>query len=780
MNLPQVLDSLRNDVRFMRNVTSWKFQRAQEPRHAPFPAAMAPALREALQQHGIRQLYTHQAQAVDHVLNGDNIVVITPTASGKTLCYNIPVLNTIIDDPEARALFLFPTKALSQDQMHEIHGIVTSMGADIKVFTFDGDTPQSARKAIRSSGHIVVTNPDMLHQGILPHHTLWVKLFENLKYIVVDEIHHYRGVFGSHLANVVRRLRRICRFYGSQPQFICCSATIANPVELAEKIIEAPVKLVDDNGAPRGEKHFIFFNPPVVNAELGIRASSVKESQRIASHFLANSIQTIIFARSRNRVEILSKYLQESVRLNRNTRGRVKSYRGGYLPNERRAIEKGLREGKLLGVVSTNALELGIDIGELNACVMSGYPGTIASTWQQAGRAGRKTETSIAVLVASSSPLDQYIINQPEFFFDRSPESAIVDPNNLLIMMSHIKCAAFELPFVDGEKFGSDQFAVDATQEILEYLEEKGVLHHSGGKWHWMAETYPAEAVSLRSASTENVVIIDRTAQERVLGEIDYITAPLYVHKDAIYMHGTETYHVDRFDWRRRKAYVRAVQSDYYTDAQEKSTLKVLDVGNQEEVAGGGKAYGEVSVTTVPTMYKKIKFRTHENVGWGPIELPELELQTMAYWWEFDAGTREKLKLSHEELGDALKAVANLVGHVAPLFIMADPGDIVALPMVRSPFSDLPTVYVYERYPGGVGFSLKLFQAHEQILRDAARLLDECACESGCPSCAGPVLEIGEKGKRSARHLLALGFEGAGGAPGGALVPAGDAGGTDS
>ncbi|MFQ5631616.1 MAG: DEAD/DEAH box helicase, partial [bacterium] len=472
MNLPQVLDKLRTDPKFMRNVTYWKDEPAREARFDAFPQNMSPVLQKALEARGIRKLFTHQAQAVEQILSGENVIIVTPTASGKTLCYNIPIINKMLDDPEARALYLFPTKALSQDQMHEIHDLVTEMGVDLKVYTFDGDTPQSARKAIRSAGHIVVTNPDMLHQGILPHHTLWIKLFENLKYIVVDEIHHYRGVFGSHLANVVRRLHRICKFYGSNPQFICSSATIANPQELAEKITGAKVKVIDDNGAPRGEKHFIFYNPPVVNFELGIRASSVRESQRIAQHFLTEGVQTIVFARSRVRVELLSKYLQEKVRDNLKLKNRIKGYRGGYLPNERRTIEKGLRSGEILGVISTNALELGIDIGELHACVMSGYPGTIASTWQQAGRAGRKIETSIAVLVATSGPLDQYIINHPEFFTDKSPEAAIVDPNNLLIMVSHIKCAAFELPFVDGEKFGTGESAVDATRDILEYLAE--------------------------------------------------------------------------------------------------------------------------------------------------------------------------------------------------------------------------------------------------------------------------------------------------------------------
>ncbi|KAA3616035.1 MAG: DUF1998 domain-containing protein [Calditrichaeota bacterium] len=756
MNLPQTLDRLKQDQKFMRNVTAWKRQHACEARFEEFPQSIDKRLVRALQENSIKKLYTHQAQAVERVLAGENVVVVTPTASGKTMCYNIPVINTLLHNPEARALYLFPTKALSQDQMHEIHDLVTHMQVDLKVYTFDGDTPQSARKAIRSAGHIVVSNPDMLHQGILPHHTLWIKLFENLQYIVLDEIHHYRGVFGSHLANVIRRLRRICAFYGSNPQFICSSATIANPREHAQKIIEAPVTLIDDNGAPRGEKHFILYNPPIVNAELGIRASSVKESQKIARHFLTSNVQTIIFARSRIRVEILTKYLQEAMRKFSKLKGRIKGYRGGYLPLERRAIEKGLRSGEILGVVSTNALELGIDIGELHACIMSGYPGGIASTWQQAGRAGRKKETSVAVLVASSAPLDQYIISNPDFFFGRAVEEAIIDSNNLLIMISHLKCAAFELPFNDSEKFGHGEFAVDATQDMLEFLEENGVLHHSEEKWHWMAETYPAEAVSLRSAENENVVIIDRTAEERVLGEIDFVTAPLYVHQDAIYMHGTETYHVDRLDWDRKKAYVHAVESDYYTDAQVKSDLKVLDIIEKFEMPFGGKAYGEVAVTSVPTMYKKIRFRTHENVGFGPIHVPEIELQTAAFWLEFEPGTNEKLDVSQEELGDGLKGLANILSHVAPVFVMADPKDVVALPKVRSPFTELPTIYIYERYPGGVGLSQKLFNSLDQLLETARILLQKCGCEAGCPGCVGPMLEIGEKGKKTALRLLEL------------------------
>jgi DEAD/DEAH box helicase domain-containing protein len=392
----------------------------------------------------------------------------------------------------------------------------------------------------------------MLHQGILPHHTRWVKLFENLKFVVIDEIHHYRGVFGSNLSNVIRRLKRICNFYHSNPIFICCSATILNPKELAEKIIEEPFQLIDTNGAPRGEKHFIFYNPPVVNKELGIRRSVVKEAARIARRFLQHNIQSILFARSRLRVEILTTYLKEMMPRSRKPTGKIKGYRGGYLPLERREIEKGLRNGSILGVVSTNALELGIDIGQLDSCIMVGYPGTVASTWQQAGRAGRRADVSAAVLIASSAPIDQYIINHPEYFFGKPPESGIVNPNNLMILMNHVKCAAFELPFEVSEKFG-----IDATIEMLEYLEEKHVLHRQNGRFYWTSEVYPAQEVSLRSASPENFVIVDTTNPDpKVIGEIDLYTAPLLLHDDAIYIHQSQQYHVDKLDWDRKKAYV--------------------------------------------------------------------------------------------------------------------------------------------------------------------------------------------------------------------------------
>ena len=753
MNVAQVLDRLKADSEFCRSLTEWRTIDPRPARYGGFPEKLNPKLVEAFKRKGVHDLYTHQREAIDAVLNGENVCVVTPTASGKTLCYNIPVLNRLMDNPNARALYLFPTKALSQDQVHELKNTIDGLEVKIGTYTFDGDTPASARKAVRSAGHVVVTNPDMLHAGILPHHTIWIRLFENLEFIVIDEIHHYRGVFGSHLANVIRRLKRICAFYKSDPRFICCSATINNPKELAERIIEKPVCLIDNNGAPTGQRHFLFFNPPVVNAELGIRRSSVKEASRIATQLLSRDIQSIVFARSRLRVEILTTYLKEAVRKLGKDDNLVRGYRGGYLPTERRAIEKGLREGEIMTVVSTNALELGIDIGSLDVCIMTGYPGNVASTWQQAGRAGRRTTVSLVILIASSSPLDQYIISNPEYFFGQPPESGVVDPNNLIIVSSHLKCAAFELPFKDGESFGLD---AASTREILQYLEENRILRHVKDKWHWCADKYPAEDISLRTAAPGNVVILDVSDNGRVIGEIDLFAAPVEVYENAVYLHQTAQYTIEKLDLDDRKAYARPVAVDYYTDAQTKVDLKVINVDHHERLAQADKCCGELSVTWLPTMYKKIKFGSHENVGWGEIHLPESTMHTAAYWIEFAEDAAERSELGEKELGESLHALANTLRQVAPVQVLCDVMDIRAHAMLRAPFSDRPTIYLYEIYPGGVGFSNKLYTHHSRLLDAAISLLKQCACKEGCPSCVGPALEIGQHGKNGALKLALL------------------------
>jgi len=752
-NVSEILQDLKQDRAFIDRVTEWRTFPPSPGTYRDFPADISPKLASALQRMGVDRLYSHQEQAYARVRAGENIVVVTPTASGKTLCYNLPVIQRVLERPDTRALYLFPTKALSQDQVVELQSIADLLEENIKTYTFDGDTPVSARKAIRTSGHIVVTNPDMLHQGILPHHTRWIKLFENLSCVVIDEVHHYRGVFGSHLANVIRRLKRICAFYNADPTFICCSATIANPRELAEKIIEKPVHLIDESGAPRAEKHFILYNPPVLNRQLGIRRSVIKEGTRIAQRFLLHGVQTILFARSRMNVEILTTYLRDLMKKSRKPMKQVVGYRGGYLPSERRQIEQGLRTGEIRGVVSTNALELGIDIGELDSCVMVGYPGTVASTWQQSGRAGRKAGVSVAIMVASSSPIDQYIVNHPDYFFGKSPESGVVNPDNLIILMSHVKCGAFELPFEDRERFG-----VDATAELLEYLEEHEVLQRQENRYHWTSQSYPAEEVSLRSATPENFVIIDTTRDNRVIGEVDLYTAPLLIHDEAIYIHQSRQFHVEKLDWERRKAYVRAVDVDYYTDAEVKTDIRVLDLFEQAELALGSKAHGEISVTTTPTMYKKIKLHTHENVGFGKIALPELEMHTTSYMWQIHTEAEQRVRDRGLDFAAGMKGLGNVMGMVAPLYIMCDPKDIIAVPMLKSPFHKEPALYIYDSYPGGVGFSEKLYELHHRLLGAAAALIRDCPCDRGCPSCVGPVLEVGETGKQSTVQIIETGM----------------------
>ena len=750
-SLNELINQLRDDTQFQKNITKWLTIPSREAVYADFPADLNPKLISALGQKGIERLYVHQAQAYQAISQGKNAVIVTPTASGKTLSYNLPIFQTVLKNPESRALYLFPTKALSQDQVREIQDLVHLLKADIKSFTFDGDTPADIRRTIRSAGHLVVTNPDMLHQGILPHHTLWIKLFENLQYVVLDEIHAYRGVFGSHLANLIRRLKRICQFYGSKPQFICSSATIANPKELAEALIGEPVELIDRNGAPGGEKHFLFYNPPVINRELGLRRGVVNEVRAIVRRLLPTRAQMIVFARSRLRVEILLTYLREVARQLKIDPQRIRGYRGGYLPKERRAIEQGLKNGAIQVVVSTNALELGIDIGQLDISILAGYPGSVASTWQQAGRAGRRKGTSLTVLVASSSPLDQYIIEHPEYFVEKNPETAQIDPDNLPILMSHLKCAAFELPFEEGETF-----APEITAELLEFLVQENILRKTDGKYFWMREIYPADEISLRNASPENVVIVNTSNHNQVLGEVDLFSAPELVHKGAIYIHEGVQFHVDELDWDEKKAYVHQVKVNYYTDAITKTNIKVLDVLRESDGPTYRKVFGELAVSRVTTGYKKIRFNTHENIGMGRVHLPELEMQTSALWWEFPDELFGDPYFQESIIGEGLKGIGYTLRNLIPLYIMCDVTDISVVPMVRAPFSHKPTIYVYDKYQGGMGLSKKVFEIDRQVLKAVRDHIKQCPCAHGCPSCTGPPLEDSLFGKQSALKILDL------------------------
>lgn len=745
-NLQEVIDILQTNPSYQQNIVHWHTIEEKEAKTAPFPASLHTKLREALEKRGIGSLYTHQKTAFDLATAKKNVVAVTPTASGKTLCYNLPVLQSIMENDQARALYLFPTKALAQDQKSELNEIIEEMEVPINSYTYDGDTPANIRQKVRKAGHIVITNPDMLHSAILPHHTKWVSLFENLKYIVIDELHTYRGVFGSHVANVIRRLKRICRYYGSDPIFICTSATIANPKELAEHLTGAHVMLVDNNGAPSGRKHFIFYNPPIVNKPLNIRRSATLEVRNIAGEFLKNKIQTIVFARSRVRVEIILTYLQELVK-NQLQHKSIQGYRGGYLPKQRREIERGLREGSIYGVVSTNALELGVDIGQLQVCVMTGYPGTVASAWQQAGRAGRRHGEAVIVMVASSSPLDQYMIQHPDYFFSRNPETARINPDNLVILVDHLKCASYELPFKQGETFDGVEI-----EDVLEFLQEERVIHFSGDKWYWMNDSFPAHNISLRSASQENVVIIDQSdvANVKVIGEMDRFSAMTLLHDEAIYLHQGIQYQVEYLDWDEKKAYVREVDVDYFTDANLAVNLKVLESDKERLEGTYSISYGDVMVSAMATIFKKIKFETHENIGSGPISLPEEELHTNAVWLSFE---KEQFHESEERLEQALISVANAIQSIAPLMVMCDPSDLHVVPQIKAVHNEQPTIFLYDRYPGGIGLSDKVYEQMNGVLSQTNQLIVNCSCEGGCPSCIGMEAQ-GEHAKSDALVLL--------------------------
>ena len=698
-------------------------------------------------------------------------MVVTPTASGKTLCYNLPVLQAVIN-AQAKALYLFPTKALAQDQVAELLELNTAGRLGVRAFTFDGDTPGDARQAVRTRGDIVVSNPDMLHQGILPHHTKWAQFFENLRYVVIDELHTYRGVFGSHMANVIRRLRRVCRFYRSEPLFICCSATIANPAELASQLVGEAVTAITESGAPQGEKHLLLWNPPVINADLGLRASARSQTTRIARSAIKAGLKTIIFANSRLMVEVLTKYLKDVFDHDPRRPARVAAYRGGYLPTERRATEAKLRAGSLDCVVATNALELGVDIGALDVCILNGYPGTIAGTWQRLGRAGRRNRTSLGVLVATSEPLDQYIVRNPAFFTGASPEHARVAPDQLLILMDHVRCAAFELPFTADETFGGENLV-----EMLSHLEEQGVLHREGNRWHWMADSYPASSVSLRSVADGNFVVVDITGgKQEVIAEVDYSSAALTLYEGAIYMIQASPWQVERLDWKGRKAFATKTNADYYTDAVDYTRLKILDRFEDSPRATSLCARGEVHVVRRVAGYKKIRYYSHENVGFGPVNLPDHEMHTSAVWWQVDPAALHQAFANRWQALDGFLGAAYAIHSIAVLLTMSDRHDLgraigdgegqwFAITDARGrgrlqgasgegieidvAKEFIPTLFLYDNYPGGIGLSVPLYDLRDEVIAGARALVSACECRWGCPACVGPILATDEVGNRS-------------------------------
>ena len=738
-----------------------------------FPQRLAPEITALYKKRGIERLFSHQADALDKVLQGQHTVVATPTASGKTLIYNAAALDALQRDPQAKSLYLFPTKALSQDQLAELFDLNKALGDKLGLHTYDGDTPTSMRQAIRKQAQIVITNPYMLHSGILPHHTKWAGLFENLKYVVIDELHYYTGVFGSHVANVMRRLKRVCAFYGTKPVFIMSSATIANPAELAEKLIEEEVALVDRNGAPRGEKFLVFFNPPVVNQQLGIRRSYVSMTREIVGILLRHGLQVITFANSRLITEILVKYLKNDFEKTVQDRGTVRGYRGGYLPRQRREIEKELRAGKIRAVVATNALELGIDIGALDVAVLASYPGSISSTWQRLGRAGRRGSSSLGVLVASSLPIDQYIVSHPEYFSGQAPEVGRINADNLTLLIEHIKCAAFELPFVKGDRFGSEDL-----EEILAYLAEQQVLLAKDNKWFWTAEGYPADAVSLNRVTSDNFVVVDRTDGERVIAEVGFSDALETLHPKAIYILEGEQYVVEELDYENRKAFLTRSNADYYTDSITYTKIKVLDLFDETRRKNVNFSYGDVHVFSQVVGFKKLKFFTMENVGAGELQLPQQEMHTTGFWLTVKNEALLSLDFSNEEKLEAVSGIAYLVRQISPVILLCDSRDVgVAIEdnLTKEPlhpgalkgmmrgqvdmaFVDRfePNVFIFDRYPGGVGFSQTLYENGERLLEKALEIIENCPCPGGCPSCVGPAIRPGGNPKAAARFILKL------------------------
>ncbi len=750
---------------------------ARAAQYADFPEDLDPAIAAALSRRGISRLYSHQREAWDRITAGEHLVVVTPTASGKSLCYNLPVLQAVRRE-RAKALYLFPTKALAQDQVAELLELNQAGELGLRAFTFDGDTPGDARKAVRTHGDIVVSNPDMLHQGVLPHHTKWAQFFENLRYVVIDETHLYRGVFGSHVANLLRRLHRICSFYAVTPTFVFCSATIGNPAELASGLLGKAVGLLERSGAPAGEKHLLFWNPPMVNPDLGLRASARSQSTRIARAAVRAGLKTIVFANTRLMVEVLTKYLKDVFDNDPRRPARVAAYRGGYLPTERRGTAARLRQGDLDCVVATNALELGVDIGALDVCVLNGFPGTIAGTWQRLGRAGRRNRPALGVLVASSDPLDQYVVRNPDFFTQASPERACIDPDQLLILMDHVRCAAFELPFRDGESFGREPLA-----EMLSYLEEHGVLHHETGHWHWAADSYPANSVSLRAVADGNFVVVDLTAgRQDIIAEVDYSSAALTLYEGAIYLIQASPWQVERLDWKGRKAFVTKTQADYYTDAIDYTKLKILESMEEDRERQFLCARGEVHLVRRVAGYKKIRYYTHENVGYGPVNLPDHELHTTAVWWQILPRALEAAFTSRWEALDGFLGAAYAMHHVAALMSLSERSDIgravgdgagtwfagvdqngrgrtqsftgEAVEVDAAHFA--PTVFLYDNFPGGSGLSAPLYDLRRQLVPRARALVRACECLLGCPACVGPILASEEARGHSPKSAALL------------------------
>ncbi len=707
------------------------------------PGGLLPAVEEALEKQGIHRLYSHQADAIRQVREGRNVVIVTGTASGKTLCYNVPVVETLVEDRLATMLLIYPTKALAQDQLRAI-GKFQDPQLDVEFLagTYDGDTPQTLRRRLRDGANVILTNPDMLHQGILPQHARWNRFFTHLRYVVIDEVHAYRGVFGSHLANVLRRLGRICRHYGSSPRLICCSATIANPREHAERITGRPMELITNDGSPRGPKRFVLWNPPPLEAAArgrpeqwrigGDRRSPLWEAVHLMTALVKEGIQTIAFVRTRLAAELIYKNCRDMLRpVSQRLARSVHAYRGGYLPEERREIERRLVQKDILGVSSTNALELGIDIGSLDACILVGYPGTIASLWQQAGRAGRGSEESVVFLVGQNSPMDQYLMVHRDYIFAQSPEQAVVDPDNPHVAVGHVRCATHELPLADAQTALFGPYA----DVILELLEEDGTVRHIEGQWYWASSAYPAAEVNLRNIAGPVYTIQDESAGERVIGTLDEISALSQLHDHAVYLHGADTYFVNRLDLEQKIAWVDRRDLDYYTQSVQSSQIRIDEVEEEGQWRGAQVGFGDVTVTTTIPMFKKIRFHSRDSLGYEQLELPPQELETVALWFAPPEEVVARMLAGQMVVSEGLIGIANVLVEVAPLFVMCDTQDVGTV--VNSSCLGRDALFLHDRYPGGMGYARRVLSRIGEIMETVHAVVRDCGCEDGCPSCVG-------------------------------------------
>jgi DEAD/DEAH box helicase domain-containing protein len=707
--------------------------RPRDARFAELEKPLFPALEECLKNHNFLPLYSHQAEAVNQARRGKNVIVVTPSASGKTLCYNIPVLETFLSQPDGRALYLFPTKALAQDQLRTLReDFCPDLFRSADFATFDGDTPPSERGEIRKNARIILSNPDMLHIGILPNHQQWSRFLRSLKYVVIDEAHTYRGVFGSHLAGVLRRLRRLCQLYGAEPQFILCSATIANPGELAEELTGLPFVIVDNDGAPHGGKDFVFWNPPLIDDGKTARRSANSEATNLFTELLEREIRTLTFANTRRVTELIYTYTRDKLgSIKPALAKRIKPYRAGYLAEDRRQIERDLFSGKLLGVVATNALELGIDIGDLEATILTGYPGSIASTWQQAGRSGRGREQSLSFLIGRDNPLDQYLMRHPEFFFQKNFENALVNPDNPYILRAHLLCAAWEMPLTeaDGKYFGP------ALAKERDELSARGVLKERRNKWYLSAGiSYPAQDINIRSTSGENFSLID-TSTGALLETVESGIAFFQIHPGAVYLHQGETYLITKLDLATHTAYCNPTQTNYYTQTKELTDLHILNTLRTKETKHVKVYLGEVEVTTRVLGYKRKAQFTDEVLGEEALDLPPQTFQTMALWFDLPERTVSRINSEQLDFAGGLHAAEHAAIGILPLFALCDRNDIGGVSTVFHADTGQAQIFIHDGHPGGVGIAEKGFELIEQLWQVTLETIKECPCQEGCPSC---------------------------------------------